>query len=87
MATNTVVLSDTQGNYYLLSEELIQNAKVTDAKQKQELEQSIQGGDTAGFNTFAAAQFQPLSFGATQFRALGACACNFNFDRGGLVQR
>lgn len=84
MATDTVVLSDTQGNYYLLSNELIEQAKVTDPKQKAELEQSIQGGDTAGFTNFAAT-YQPFSLGASQFKAIGACACNFSFGRGGTL--
>jgi hypothetical protein len=86
MATNTVVLSDTQGNLYLLSEALIEQAKVTDPQKKQELEQSIQGGDTAGFNSFGT-QLSTFSFGATQLRAVGTCSCSFNFDRSGILVR
>lgn len=86
MATETVILNDNEGNYYLLSRALIEQAKVTDSKQKAELEETAKGGDTSGFSGYSA-QFSTLSFGATQFRAIGACACNFTFDRLGTLAR
>lgn len=85
MATDTVILTDNEGNYYLLSRALIEQAKVTDSEQKAELEGTAKGGDTSGFSTYAT--FSPIQFGASQFRFVGACACNFQFDRAGILTR
>ena len=85
MATDAVVLTDSNGDYYLISKELIEHAKVTDAKQKQELEESAKG-DTSGFSLFQQA-YSPLSLSGSQFRLVGSCACNFQFTREGYLAR
>ena len=85
MATDSVILSDTEGNYYLLSRELIENAKVTNSEQKAELDKTVKGGDVSGFALFQAAT--PLQLGTTQLRPIGACACDFSFDRQGILTR
>ncbi len=84
MATDTVVLTDSQGNYYVLSQQLIERAKVTDPQQKAELERSVQAADTSGFSLFSPS-FSTLSFGTNQFQLVGLCACNFQFNREGLI--
>jgi hypothetical protein len=85
MATDSVILSDTEGNYYVISRDLIENSKVTNNEQKAELDKTVKGGgDVSGFALFQAAT--PLQLGTTQLRPLGACACDFSFDRQGILE-
>jgi hypothetical protein len=80
-----VVLTDTEGNYYVLSQQMIESAKVTDPQQKAELQKSAQG-DTAGFVTFGAVS--PFALGGAQYQLLGRCSCNFQFNPAtGVLQR
>jgi len=85
MATDAVVLTDGNGDYYLISKELIEHAKVTDAKQKQELEESAKG-DTSGFSLFQQS-FSPIALSGAQFKLVGACSCSFQFTREGYLAR
>jgi hypothetical protein len=85
MATDAVILSDNEGNYYLLSRELIENAKVTNPEQKAELDKTVKGGDVSGFSLYASTT--PLLLGSSRLQPLGACSCNFTFDRQGILSR
>jgi hypothetical protein len=85
MATDTVILSDTEGNYYVLSRELIEASKVTNSEQKAELDKTVKGGDVSGFALYASST--PLLLGASQLRPIGACSCSFSFDRQGILVR
>ena len=86
-----IIISDNEGNYYLLSKEILEQAKVT-GDQAAEVKELVDGGsgDTQGFVQFAATtQYSPaLTLGASQFALRGACACSFScgsFDRGARV--
>ena len=43
-----VVLTDSQGNYYLLTREILEHAKLT-GTEKDEIDRLIKGGDVTGF--------------------------------------
>jgi len=48
MADERVVLTDDEGNYYVLSREVLERSKVT-GPEKARVRQALDGGDTTGF--------------------------------------
>ena len=83
--TETLVLTDQQGNYYVIPRAVIESAKVTDEQKKRELHETVQGGDTSGFLGFGTS-LQAFKFGGANLRALGSCNCSWNFDQSGRVR-
>ncbi|MGH7268565.1 MAG: hypothetical protein ACREMB_27425 [Candidatus Rokuibacteriota bacterium] len=83
-ATETLVLTDDKGNYYVLPRQLIENARVTDEQKKRELQESVQG-ETTGFSSFGTS-VQAFRFGGTTLRPLGNCNCSWNFDQIGRIR-
>jgi len=84
-----IILSDNEGNYYLLPKAALEQAKVTGEMAK-EVKELVDGGDTQGFSLFLGQQASALSLGGTQFQLRGVCACSAScssFDRGAQVIR
>lgn len=76
-----LILMDEEGNYYLIPRDILERTKVS-GKEKEEVDQLVQGGETTGF--VLQPGFRPGAGGATQlsafgtrFTPVGSCACSF----------
>jgi hypothetical protein len=83
--TDTLVLTDQHGDYYVIPRALIEKAKVTDEAKKRELKQTVDGGDTTGYVSLGT-QAQSFRLGSATLRPLGSCACSWSFGQFGLAR-
>jgi hypothetical protein len=93
--TEKIWLSDEKGNYYMLTQEILDSVKVPE-DHKKEVEQVVNGQDeTAGFTAFstqtslASSQLRPgsLSLGGTGLSVVGRCMCGRNFGVQSTLRR
>lgn len=85
--TEKVWLKDEQGNYYMLTREMLEQIKVPQ-DHKAEVEKVIAGqDDAAGFSTFGATQLGSFSLAGSSLSVLGRCMCGRNFGVQTLFRR
>lgn len=67
-----LIISDQQGNYYLITRDMLNKARV-DGDEKRQVEQLVKGADVTGFS----APSPTIGFFSTPLTVHGACACSF----------
>ena len=83
------IVSDNEGNYYLLSRAMLDQARV-EGDQKAEVQKLVEShSDVAGFAEPTPQSAQPLNYFGKQLLVKGTCACSFagctTFDPGTRV--
>jgi len=73
-----IIVSDNEGNYYLLSRAALEQARV-EGNQKAEVQKLVESqSDVTGFSgPTGQIATQPLNFFGTQLQVKGTCYCSF----------
>ena len=77
--TEKIWLKDDQGNYYMLTQEILDAVKVPEANKK-EVDEVVGGqDDTVGYASFGTLATSRLTLGSRNLSVLGKCMCGRNF--------
>ena len=77
--TEKIWLKDDSGNFYMLTREMLETAKIPQSH-KAEVEKVVAGQDDAvGFTTFAGSQLSTFSLAGANLSLVGRCMCGRNF--------
>jgi hypothetical protein len=71
-----LIISDHEGNYYLLTRDMLESARV-EGEQKREVEELVnKNSEVTGF-AMPGQTTAPLSFFGSQLMVRGTCACSY----------